>query len=274
MSSYSDRGRGWSNRKDEPNSPTPDNVQDKTVPDDTGFLIIRFKSDTIIGLAEDLGQAVREANLFHIDELLNSLNLTGARLISSAVRERLRKLEEETAGHEFAPAHSLLSYWRIDGRQAEKALGLIEAALRLLPETDVVYREKTISDPLMPDDDIHSVLQEYLNPKDGGVDARWVWTIPSGHGEKMHFIDLEQEWLLEHEDLPTPKLIFNDNHMGQDGFNGDHGTGVVGIVAGVDNKLGIIGIAPNVEPVRVISHWCKKTQISNLAEAITVSVTT
>lgn len=274
MSSDAECGPGWLDRQNEPNSPTPGNVQGKTGPDYTGFLIIRFKPNTIIGLAEDLGRAAREANLLHIDKTLNTFNLTGAPLISSVIREQVRKLEEKTAGHEFAPAHSLLSYWRIDGRQAGEALEVIEAALRLLPEVDLVYREKTVSDPLVPEDDLHSGLQKFLDPAECGVDARWVWTLPSGHGEGMHFIDLEQEWILDHEDLPTPKLIFNDNHKGEDGFDGDHGTGVVGIVAGVDNKLGIIGIAPKVESVRVVSEWRKKTRTSHLAEAITVSVTT
>ena len=43
-----------------PNSPAPGNVQELTIPDDTGFLIVRFKPGTITGDHTDLGRAARE----------------------------------------------------------------------------------------------------------------------------------------------------------------------------------------------------------------------
>jgi hypothetical protein len=258
-----------------PNSPRPGNVQDLNVPEDTGFLIVRLKPGTITSDLTDFGTAVREAGLLHIDNALNAFNLTGTPLITSAPRVQLRKLEEKTAHHKFAPDHSLLSYWRIDGRRAGEALGVIEAALRLFPEVDLVYREKTVTDPLMPGNDPHSALQGYLDQPEAGLNIRWVWDLPYGHGEAMRFIDLEQEWILDHEDLPSPTLIFNDNRKGEYEYNGDHGTGVVGVVAGVDNAAGIIGIAPKVEPIRLVSRWSRAyPTASYIAEAITKAITT
>lgn len=262
-------------RYEKPNSPTPGNLREGNITDDTGFLIVRFKPGIITSNLTDLGAAVRQAGLLHIDKLMNTFNLTGTPVISSPLREQLRQLEDKTAYREFAPDHSLLSYWRIDGREAGEALAVIEAALRLLPEIEVAYREKTVSDPLVPGDDLHSGRQRYLDPAEAGVDARWVWDLPYGHGEGMHFIDLEQEWILDHEDLPTPSLIFNDNRKGDGQFNGDHGTGVVGVVAGVDNAVGIIGMAPEVASVRLVSQWCRETPTASyIAEAITKAITT
>src|ERR1044072_464909 len=40
-----------------------------------------------------------------------------------------------------------------------------------------------------------------------------------------------------------------------DGFSGDHGTAVLGTVVGVDNTVGIVGIAPGVSSVRVVSRF-------------------
>ena len=274
MKSRDADGPEGSGRETRINSPTPDNLQDDTVPDDTGFLIVRFKPNTITGDRTDLGKAVRGTGLLELDKTLNTFNLAGAPLISSVTPGQLRKLEEETANHEFAPAHSLLSYWRIDAREAGEALEEIEAALRLLPEVELVYREKTVSDPSMAGNNPHSGRQKFLDKAQDGVDARWVWTRPSGRGEGMHFIDIEQEWILDHEDLPAPKLICNDNRKGEYGFRGDHGTSVVGIVGGVDNDRGVIGIAPKAKSVRVASHWSKKTKTSNIANAIAVAITT
>jgi len=258
-----------------PNSPRPGNVQELYVPDDTGFLIVRFKRGILTGDFADLGEAVRHADLLHIDEALKAFSLTGIPVIAPFLREKLRKLEAQTADSEFAPDHSLLSYWRIDVRLAGEALSVIERALRLLPEVDLVYREKTVTDPLTPDNDPHSGSQGYLDQADGGVNARWVWDLTYGHGEGMHFIDLEQEWILNHEDLPNPTLIFNDNRKGEAGFDGDHGTGVLGVVAGVDNTVGIIGIAPRVASVRLVSRWSRNVPTASyIAAAITVAITT
>ncbi|NEP19234.1 MAG: S8 family serine peptidase [Leptolyngbya sp. SIO4C1] len=50
----------------------------------------------------------------------------------------------------------------------------------------------------------------------------------------------------------------------------DHGTSVLSIVAGVNNQLGGIGIAPNVETIRLASHYSASQQSSgHVADAIT-----
>jgi serine protease len=150
---------------------------------------------------------------------------------------------------------SLTSYWRLDTRQVGAKLQEIEAALRRIPEIELVYREKTPSDPVNPGNDTYSGSESFLDAAPTGVDARWVWTQPNGDGTGMRFIDLEQGWLLGHADLPSPTLIFNDNHDGTGGYVGNHGAAVLGEVAGVDNTRGIIGVAPNVASVRTVSWW-------------------
>src|ERR1044072_5653603 len=189
--------------------------------------------------------------------MLDSFNLIAAPLITAITPEQLRQLEEETAKKEFAPQHSLLSYWRLDARQTDKPLEEIEAALWQIPEADLVYREKTVTGAtVMPDNDTYASQQNFLDPAPVGVDARFVWT-KDGDGKGMYFIDLEEGWILDHEDLPNPQLI-NSNNNHPEVLRRYHGTAVVGVVAGVDNKKGIIGIAPNVANVRLVSHWCRE----------------
>jgi hypothetical protein len=54
-------------------------------------------------------------------------------------------------------------------------------------------------------------------------------------------LDIEQGWLLSHEDLTpvAPTLIFNDNRPS----SFDHGCAVLGEMVAADNTVGVIGIA-------------------------------
>ncbi len=266
--SESERGPDMPDSDSRPNSPTPINLGGERPPDDTGFLIVRFKPDALRLEHANLENAAAEAGLLHINKMLKAFNLIAAPTIRSVMRNQVRELEARIAKKKFAPEHSLLSYWRLDARRAYKSLEEIEAALRHLPEVDLVYREKTVTDPANPGDDTYAGLENFLDAAKVGVDARWAWTQQNGEGQGMHFIDVEQGWIVDHEDLPNPQLIFNDNNS-----DGNHGTAVVGIVAGVDNDRGIIGIAPQVKSVRLVSHWNHTTNTSNVAEAITAAIT-
>jgi serine protease len=108
----------------------------------------------------------------------------------------------------------------------------------------------------------------YLNASPKGIDAVYAWTVPGGDGFGQDFIDLEQGWTFDHEDLPT---------QGQTPLDGDnidcehpHGTAVLGIVCGADNAIGIVGIAPNVGSVKCVSY--KKNGIENRPNAIMVAI--
>lgn len=258
----------YTQSESEPDSPVPINLRNKPPGDDTGFLVIRLKPGGAPGDTDGMERT---------DALLKRLapfRLVADPLINRANAGELRKLQERTSGNKFAPKHSLLSYWRIDTRQSSRTLAEIEAALRHDPDVDLVYRDKVVSDPLSPANDPHSSKEKFLNAAPLGVDARWVWNQPYGDGSGMHFIDLEQGWILDHEDLAPPKeVIFNSNHDGILGFEGSHGTAVLGIVAGVDNALGIIGVAPKVASVRVVSHWNEVTNLSNVTDALTAAIT-
>jgi subtilisin family serine protease len=232
--------------------PIPINLRNPRPPDETGFLIIRLKAGSAPNLNVDLATAADESGATQVSETLRAFSLRAQPLLDSETAARLRKLEQKTANHKFAPSHSLSDYWRVDVRGIPDRVQEIQEALSRLPDVESVYREKSVSNPVMAGDDVHSTLENFLDAAPIGVDARWAWTRPNGDGSGMHFIDLENSWNLDHEDLPTSKLIFNDNDFI---FVGDHGTAVIGIVAGVDNKVGIVGIAPNVKSVRLVSYW-------------------
>src|SRR6185503_18176694 len=89
------------------------------------------------------------------------------------------------------------------------------------------------------------------------IDARWAWQQANGEGAGVGFVDLEEDWNLDHEDLKDkrPTLSYGDNRYVMDGFSGDHGTAVLGTVVGIDNTVGIVGIAPGVTSVQVVSRY-------------------
>ena len=242
----------------------------KTVPDFSGFLIIRLLPGVVSKSAESLDAVAEEFKLDRLTALLKRYNLPSRRLITSISVEQLLNLEDRARDSEFTPLHSLASYWRLDARAVEKPLEEVLAEFSKLEgigEIDLAYLEQPVSDPMLnPADDAYLPSQNYLDAAPTGIDARWAWTQSGGDGDGMHFIDLERGWFLGHEDLPNPNPpnpIFNDN-AADSGFidSADHGTAVLGVVAGrqgsgVITDRGIVGIAYGVASVRVVSHFEK-----------------
>jgi hypothetical protein len=81
-----------------------------------------------------------------------------------------------------------------------------------------------------------------------------VWAKYNGAG--IGFVDLETGWNLDHDDLPGCAYpVFNVNRYKPDKpYDGDHGTAVLGVVLGVDNAKGIVGVAPGASLRRVVSR--------------------
>ena len=82
--------------------------------------------------------------------------------------------------------------------------------------------------------------QQYLDPAPVGIDARWAWYGVNGTGAGVRICDLEKNLNRYHGDLGTVKVL----NPGPDPANDDnHGTAVLGILAGENNGFGVTGIA-------------------------------
>ena len=140
-----------------------------------------------------------------------------------------------------------------DSEGVELAMRATEELLTKLRALDVVESAHgllTCPPPVSASDDPRSASQGYLDAAPNGIDARYAWTVSGGDGAGVGFVDLEQGWNLNHEDLAANNitLISGNNN---DYFS--HGTSVLGEVLMVDNNLGGIGIAPNASG-RVVSQ--------------------
>ncbi|HEU4664310.1 MAG TPA: S8 family serine peptidase [Dokdonella sp.] len=93
--------------------------------------------------------------------------------------------------------------------------------------------------------------QGYLEPASaGGIDARYAWTVDGGRGAGMRVIDVEANWNVNHEDLPspfwfsgTPGLNEISDFVNSGDINTNHGTAVAGILVARADGHGVTGIA-------------------------------
>jgi hypothetical protein len=115
--------------------------------------------------------------------------------------------------------------------------------------------------PVSPSDDPRNANQHYEDAAPTGTDVRWAWSSADGSG--VGFVDMEQGWTLNHEDLAAAGITLisgvNTAYTG-------HGTAVLGEVVMVDNTIGGVGIAPRAS-ARVVSQW-RTPGTYNTAEAI------
>ena len=193
-------------------------------------------------------------------ETLSAFDITAQPLVKAIPLERLQLVS--------AP---LKNYWRVDVRQSHERLEQIERVLNQLPEVKQVYREKTVTEAVKPEDDVFSQFQGYLGVE--GVNAAPIWDLLESSSTGLHFVDLEQAWIRDHEDVPATTMIYNNNRDGHDGVVGNHGSAVVGIISGVDNKKGVVGIEPNPRSVRLVSCWNRITGDLVVGDAIVAAMT-
>jgi subtilisin family serine protease len=90
--------------------------------------------------------------------------------------------------------------------------------------------------------------QGYLGPAPGGINAMAAWRERGGRGDAVWFADIEGAWNAKHEDLPGDRLKALGKEMDDRGWE-MHGTAVLGEVVSRDNRIGMLGIAPNVARV-------------------------
>jgi len=113
------------------------------------------------------------------------------------------------------------------------------------------------------DHKVLDALQGYLGPAPDGVNAEYAWSIRGGNGEgKVKFIDIEQGWLLGHEDIKVNTLTVTGLNYA---FH-DHGAAVLGIITMKKNGSGGRGIATEANGY-VVSQWRPDGNLNN-ADAI------
>lgn len=127
-----------------------------------------------------------------------------------------------------------------------------------LPTTEIPFGDAScpISTPSFES------YQGYLGPAPHGIDAPAAWR-RGVRGQDVWFGDVEGGWNPQHEDLPGDRIVHVSGEVSESPMYRMHGTAVLGEVVGLDNRKGMVGIAPDVERVITSSH-----RGSSAAEAI------
>jgi hypothetical protein len=241
------------------------------------YIVVKFKDSVKLPYSDSFVQ--NEANLDRaglspLNQLFHEFEGTiMQRLFNSVPPEEVASLEE-TATREPAftgetgvsPHHSnILSYFRIIPPPNINAESIIER-LRQLDFVEEAYIEGKPTPPpfVNQSDDPLAKFQAYEASAPQGIDSHFAWTLRGGDGESLQFVDLEQGWTLNHEDLAAKGITIIS------GVNNRffaHGTNVLGEIVGVDNNVGIVGIGPNLDSVQVVSQWRTASNFST-ADAI------
>lgn len=244
----------------------------------SGFIIIRLAENYAYLQGDNLVEFCRKNKMTGLLKLLSDAgNPESQRVVRKQSVKKIQELEAKALKSKFHPLHSLTTYWRIDMRKDPDKIPLFTEQLNRLKEIDTAYREMEATDPVVnAADDDFAANQDYEDAAPVGIDAVWAWTQTNGEGAGVGLVDLEQGWIPTHEDLTAhgPTLIHGDNRHGVGTYVGDHGTAVLGEIAGVDNTVGVVGIAPSLSYVKMASHYDNATGTTgHVADAIATAIT-
>ncbi len=243
-------------------------------------VVFLFDKDKVKDLALPYDDTILQRLLQLNDPVWKGLNsdfptLTVGPLYTSIPITKLRKLTE-TPPRDNQPAFAFIYYYVVECPQGSNVPQIVQ---RLKKSSLIlrVYRQAPPAPPptiVNPDDDerigdLRLPGYGYVEAAPLGIDARWVWNVKEADGKNVGFVDLEQGWFFDHEDisLTSSNLIWgvkNSNYL-------SHGTSVLGIVLASDNMLGGIGLAPQCS-ARVVSQLKCETEpncfINSVSEAI------
>jgi hypothetical protein len=148
-------------------------------------------------------------------------------------------------------------------------------ALNALPSVELAapapFPEPAPADmsPATPD---YQGEQRYRLSAPQGVGASEVTAVAGADGAGVAIVDIEYNWVLDHEDLELDASANIDSAALYDPYPGDegnHGTAVLEILGGRPNAYGVTGLVPEatllVAPAMTISHGYNVARAVNLA---------
>lgn len=208
------------------------------------ILVVGFKTGFLLaGKTEDsVGAEYRDAALAGIDHFRTAGFEVRPLFTRSA--EELR-VEREAAVSKTGTAAPDLTRWFLFKIPREMSVRDAIDYLSAMREVDTVYPlpravPASAGAPPAPD---YFLRQGYLGPAPGGLEVQYAWTLAGGKGEKVKIADIEGDWNVKHKDLKKIKGRNIDGYRNKTSVWTEHGTAVLGILAGSENSIGVTGIA-------------------------------
>ena len=234
-------------------------------------VVLKFQDHINIPYEDGAEQYLERLQVGPWDRLVG--DFPGIRLVplyTSVDPKQLRSMAEEAArlDQDYQPPN-LLTYFAIDCPPGVDPEALAKT-LSSWRSVQAAYVEAGPTPPPMVNGPANPRYpnQGYLGTAPGGIDASYAWGYAGGDGAGMGFVDCEQGWTLNHEDLQAAGITLisgvNTAYFG-------HGTAVLGEVTAVDNTIGDVGIVPHVA-ARVISQFRPAFNTSDAIIAATASM--
>ena len=223
----------------------------------------QLKSLSPAPLTSGLSASEMKSDMSAVEAMVQSNNLSMSRTFNTLTKSQLKSLRVVSVPQAQSDLPNLNLYHTIN-LPADSHFGDIAYLvdqLNQLESVEVAYAEPEPEEAQIIDTPDFQGDQGYLTAAPTGIDAEFAWTKPGGTGQGVKIIDVEGAWNQTHEDLPS---LFFEGGTERPG-DGDHGTAVLGVLAGEDNGFGVTGIVH--DSTIGIQSWSINGQ-TNIAGAI------
>lgn len=204
--------------------------------------------------------SVKQSELQSLNAALGGLKRGLARQHASVKADTLVKWRKEAEQRSCESMADLNQYYRLylaPGESLEAAV----TALNASPLVEIAFVPpipRAAADPLPITPSFESNQGYLAASTSSGIGAREAWRLDGARGAGVRVIDVEATWNLNHEDLPKPFWtstipFLNEiatalqETLTQAGSDVHHGTAVAGELVALDDKKGVVGIAPEAE---------------------------
>lgn len=215
---------------------------------------------SVIDDSDDLRTIAERNRLNNLSRLLASGDVKRYERVIRHVPPEVLRRRESLAPDSARAQPSLTGFWRLYPATPAGLGGVLRQLKAMLPdELEMAYAETAVieasaSAPYLNAGDPYLSKQLALRAAPQGIDAFAAWDKRCGHGEDVNVIDLERGWIVKHEDMPNFTRHYGDNRAENDGTLGNHGAAARSIVVSQPNPHGLVGIAPALASLDVVSH--------------------
>jgi hypothetical protein len=232
--------------------------------DDPQRIVIKFAEGSAFRSAAAAGRALRELGL---------APRTLHRLFARPERDldRLRERGERRGARALADLNLYYEITLPRGLDAEAACD----ALNALPEVELALPARV---PLPAPVDLAPTTpsfvsgQGYRAAAPAGVGAAVATRIAGARGAGVAIVDVEYQWVLDHEDVELGPEANIETATLDDPFPGEegsHGTATLSILRGLPNGYGVLGLVPEatlfVAPANTVQHGYDPARAIDLA---------
>lgn len=241
-------------------------------------IIIKFAEGTELFVQDGHLRSEKSIDPTPVANALASLGVSANDLQPLHTRPRA-ELQAERSRAQAASGRALADlslYYVLDLPAGARAAAVLEQ-LSALPLVEFAEPEPIPAPPpvdLAPPTPDLTAQQGYRGAPPVGIGAFNTLTVPGGDGTGIRIVDIEYSWVLNHEDLELPASTNIDPSPALDPFpadQGNHGTAVLGELAGKANGYGVVGIAPgaqvNIAPAATVAFGYNLPRAISLATA-------